>query len=116
MIKLAYFIHFKIRSRVIFLDELEVLVEGNASTVVSIDLIKIPANHFFSDGDVQRLKRIFHQSFEFRNVNELIFFVLGNNSSRAKEMAELIYNTSTYSSKVILPSPFSSILEKCQSS
>ena len=48
------------RSGVVLLDELEVLVEGNAAALVGVDLVEVPLHHLLGDGDVQRLEGVLH--------------------------------------------------------
>lgn len=60
-------------SRVVLLDEFEILSEGNASAFVSVDLVEVPLHHFFTDGDIQRFEGILHQLSELLDVNELVF-------------------------------------------
>lgn len=97
-------------SGVILLDELEVFIEGDPATVVSIDLVEIPLHHLLSDLDLQGLEGVLHQSPELDNIDELILVILvlllGTDSPLSEEMSELNRPTLTYSSKVILPSPF----------
>ncbi len=56
-------------SRVVFLDELEVLIEGDTATVVSINLVEVPLHHFFRDLDLQWLEGVLHQPPELNNIN-----------------------------------------------
>lgn len=80
-------------SRIVFFNEFEVLVKRNSSTVISINLLEIPFNHFFSDGQLERLECIFHQSSEFVDINEIIFTLivrfLGLLCSLSKEVSDL---------------------------
>lgn len=97
-------------SGVVLLHEFEVFIEGNSATFVSIDLVEIPLHHFLSDLDLQGFEGIFHQSPELSNVDELILpallLLLGAHRPLSEEMSELNVRRITYSSKVILPSPF----------
>lgn len=105
-------------SRIVFFNEFEILVKRYSSTVISVNLLEIPFDHFFSNGKLERLECIFHKSSEFIDVNKLIFTLflstLGLLCSLSKEMSNLNKRYLTYSSKVIFPSPLSSILSKCQ--
>lgn len=77
--------------------------------MISIDLIKVPLNHFFSDFDVKRLEGVFHESPKLSNIDQFIlisFFISGVDSSTSKEMTKLHNKKFTYSSKVIFPSLF----------
>lgn len=78
--------------------------------MVSIDLVEIPLHHLLSDLDFQRFEGVLHQSPELSNVDELILvaliLLLGVDCPLSEEMSKLNKQTLTYSSKVILPSPF----------
>lgn len=109
-------------SRIILLDEFEELLKRDSAGVVLVDLAEVPLHHFLGDRDVEWLEGVFHQFPELADVDQLVFVVaLFFRFSRIfgpfqEEMVDLNKVPVTYSWKVILPSPSSSILEKCQSS
>lgn len=92
---------------IVLLHELEVFIERNTAAVVSIDLVEIPLNHFFSDWNLQGLEGVLHQSPELMNVDQIILIVvLGVDCPLSEEVSKLNKRVYTYSSKVIFPSPF----------
>lgn len=61
------------RSLVILFDESHVFVEGNAAGMVGINLVEVPFHHLFSNGDVQGLEGVLHQSPELLYVDQIVF-------------------------------------------
>jgi hypothetical protein len=98
------------RSGVVFFDELEVLVEGDAATVIGVDLVEVPLHHFFGNLNFEGFKGVLHQSCELHNVDQLILvsiiLLLCAHSSLSEKVSKLFRKTITYYSKVICPSPF----------
>lgn len=84
-----------VKSRIVFFYEFQVLIERNEATMIGINFIEVPLNHFFCNGNIQWPKRIFHQSSELNDINLLLFF--GRSSSRSKEMCKLNKSKLTYS-------------------
>lgn len=82
-------------SLVVLFDEGHVLAEGNASGVVGIDLVKVPLDHLFGDGDVEGLESVLHQLPELLDVDQVVLLSLlglrlGLLCSISEEVCELV--------------------------
>jgi hypothetical protein len=82
-------------SLVVLFDKSHVLAEGYASRVVGVDLVKVPLDHLFGDGDVEGLESVLHQLSELLDIDQIVLFSLlglrlGLLGSISEEVGELL--------------------------
>jgi hypothetical protein len=63
--------------------------------VVGVDLVKVPLDHLFGDGDVEGLESVLHQLSELLDIDQIVLFSLlglrlGLLGSISEEVGELL--------------------------